>query len=355
MDKQEHHTNYEQTDETSSSIKELCKDPDPVISVRPDVEGSLTIADVLQFPVIVLKMCGAYIETEVKEDDGISPWSKVYSLFVALLLLWNALYNMEYFIHDPDRPGKRSILTVISIGSKIDFIIFPFILIATTKNLRKIFKIFTAFQTQHGFATDVEEAKNDVNRKLIYLFLISFTPTIGARLLLTLSHFTDLLKILNSASVSGTFEFFTNLVCHVYLSAIAMTTFLIIFILTTFITREVKIVDKKVKALREDCTVTASKLERLRRQQQHAGTLLRKSKLLAQSYTNAMFLVILIKILVFLWGLFHDDEVVMVKSLLSSVICQVLTVIWMIKSTIKAHDRVRLQPLIFSYNTSCNC
>lgn len=84
MDKQDHHPNYEQTDETSSSIKELCKDPDPVISVRPDVEGSLTIADVLQFPVIVLKMCGAYIETEVKEDDGILPWSKVYSLFVAL-------------------------------------------------------------------------------------------------------------------------------------------------------------------------------------------------------------------------------------------------------------------------------
>uniref|UniRef100_K1Q828 Uncharacterized protein n=1 Tax=Magallana gigas TaxID=29159 RepID=K1Q828_MAGGI len=118
-----------------------------------------------------------------------------------------------------------------------------------------------------------------------------------------------------------------------------MTTFLIIFILTTFITREVKVVDQKVKAFGEDCAITASKLERLRRQQQQAGTLLRKSKLLAQSYTNAVFLVILIKILVFLWGLFHGDEVAMVKALHSNVICQVLTVIWMRKSTIKANDQ----------------
>lgn len=191
-------------------------------------------------------------------------------------------------------------------------------MIATTKNLRKILKRFTAFQTKYGFATDVEEAKNDVRRKLIHLFLISITPIIATRILLTFSHFTDLIKIWNSASVSGTFEFFTNLVFHVYLSATAMTTFLIIFILTTFITREVKVVDQKVKAIREDCTVTASKLERLRKQQQQAETLLRKSKLLAQSYTNAVFLVILIKILVFLWGLFHGDEVSWLKHCLAA-------------------------------------
>lgn len=185
MDKQERHTNHEQTDETSSSIKDSCKDTDPVISVRPDVKGSLTIADVLQFPVVVLKICGAYIETEVKENKGILPWSKIYSFFVALLLLWHVLYNMEYFTDDPDLPGSRSIQTVISIGSKIDFIIFPFILIATTKNLRKILKRFTAYQTEYGFATDVEEAKNDVNGKLIHLILISFIPSIATRMLLT--------------------------------------------------------------------------------------------------------------------------------------------------------------------------
>lgn len=124
MDKQERNANHEQTDETSSPIKDSCEDTDPVLSVRPDVKGSLTIADVLQFPVVVLKICGAYIETEVKEDKGILPWSKIYSLFVALLLLWHVLYNMEYFTDDPDLPGSRSIQTVISIGSKIDFIIF---------------------------------------------------------------------------------------------------------------------------------------------------------------------------------------------------------------------------------------
>lgn len=349
MDKQERNANHEQSDETSSPIKDSFIDTDPVISIRPDVKGSLTIADVLKFPVVVLKICGAYIETEVKKDKGILPWSKIYSLFVALLLLWHVLYNMEYFTDDPDLPGSRSIQTVISIGSKIDFIIFPFILIATTKNLRKILKRFTAYQTEYGFATDVEEAKSDVNGKLIHLILISFTPSIATRMLLTFPHFTDLLKIWNFVYVFGTFEFLTNLVFNVYLSAIAMTTFLIIFILTTFITREVKVVDQKVKAFGEDCAITASKLERFRRQQQQAGTLLRKSKLLAQSYTNAVFLVILIKILVFLWGLFHGDDVVMVKALHSNVICQVLTVIWMRKSTIKANDQVRLQPLIFYY------
>lgn len=72
---------------------------------------------------------------------------------------------------------------------------------------------------------DVEEVKNDVNGKLIYLILIFFIFFIVICMFFIFFYFIDLLKIWNFVYVFGIFEFFINLVFNVYLSVIVMIIF----------------------------------------------------------------------------------------------------------------------------------
>lgn len=314
---------------------------DSATSLRPEVRGSLTIVDVLRLPVKILKICGAAIDVQTGDDQKISTWKlmfrRSYFLILALILSCYSYETVNFVEHYPE---SKIVQAILNFASKIDFIIFPVVLLASTKQIRRLFLRFTDYQTEFGFAADFEEEKTVVNRKLVVLSLMSLLPAIVLSTLKapTISNVIELFNVWYINRGTLNFRFYP--VYHVYLTSIAVSMFSILSNMTAFIIKEYQDVRIKVKAFQEDNNITTSKLERLRRQQQKAHNLLRKSNCLAKTYANATLLTILIKICVFMIGNFYSQTDVLENLLYNNIFCEVsrvsvliLTALWISKMT----------------------
>lgn len=323
---------------------------DSATSLRPEVRGSLTIVDVLRLPVKILKICGTDIDVQTGNDQKISTWKLMFRRFYFLILtLILSCYSYETVNFLENYPESKIIQAILNFASKIDFIIFPVVLLATTKQIRRLFLRFTDYQTELGFAADVEKEKTAVNRKLVVLSLMSLLPAIVLSTLKapTISNVIELFSVWYINRGTLNFRFYP--VYHVYLTSIAVSMFTILSNMTAFIIKEYQDVRIKVKAFQEDNNITTSKLERLRRQQQKAHNLLRKCNCLAKTYANATLLTILMKIFVFMIGNFYSQTDVLENLLYNNIFCEVsrvsvliLTALWISKMTKDVLQQVKL-------------
>ncbi|XP_061176023.1 uncharacterized protein LOC133184974 [Saccostrea echinata] len=200
--------------------------------------------------------------------------SVILSIFVHVARTFGSSEQSKYIL------DKNFIQEILCAGY-CEMTLFPFLLLTISMKLSRLLSVFTTFQGKYGYATSP-------TKKVFFMTFTALllTELLPGQLVCTTRNSLVLYDIRNFPSLFQSLHHCTNSVLHIYTTVISVSMFLVISIVSFFILKELQSVDEKIKIIEEEGNITASKLERLRKQQNDVADLLRNGNILLRLMTG---------------------------------------------------------------------
>lgn len=145
------------------------------VSPMPEENGrkydNPTVEEALHYPILMLKVGGFYFEN--------FRWTKsvlariLFDVLVMAMALAIVIRIIAGFMTNGDFSDKLMGRIVFAVANISNIVMYPVLIINTTRNLPRVLAKFSAFQAENGFATNVRKLKRRITGISIFSDILS--------------------------------------------------------------------------------------------------------------------------------------------------------------------------------------
>lgn len=285
------------------------------VSPMPQENGRLydnpTIEEVLHYPILMLKISGFYFEN--------FRWTKsvlarlLFDILVMVMALAIVIRLIAGFLTNSDFSDKLMGRIVFAVANISNIVMYPVFIINTTRNLPRVLAKFSAFQAEHGFASNVTKLRGRITKISIFTVILSIYFLINSNIISSTRFFDEsgilvsrLLPfrytdgyVFDLVSVTDSFTV-TILSFSVYLQLV------IVFVLSYLIIKEFHDVTKTADIIKQQTEVTGSEVQNLRWRHFQVTELLQTANSIIQPNVLLLYIIMLPSICLTVYGVVYS-------------------------------------------------
>lgn len=317
---------------------------------RKDDDPSLK--EVLRYPMLMLKICGIYVEWQGDQVrlTGAMAAKLILNVMCMLILVFIVIRISASFVTNDDFSDKLMGRIVFAVMYISNTVMFPVFIATTTTNLPKILSKFSLFQTEYGFATDMRKLKRMTSNIFFMHFVFTLISGICINALASYRILDEsglLIGRLLPFSYKDGYIF--DLVSIIDMSATQFCSIfiesetLISFVVSHIIIKEFQEVIRKVDVAREEDTISTIELQNLRQQHHKVTELLQTANSVIQLNMFFGFMVLLPSLCFTVYGIVYSTLGIFdILFLVTIFLMQLLGMVSMIATGAKINSKVNI-------------
>lgn len=326
------------------------------VSPVPTESDAVTIANILHYPLLILKVFGVFIECpgdKFKLTRTIVGKLILNTVSVMILVSIVTRTIVGFVKHDTfsDKLMGRIVFAVLYISVTI---MFPVFIVTTTRSLPDIQLKFSGFQREFGFAADIRKMQRIVTATLYVIVILSLIYGTSIIVLTYLRVFDESGLLISRLLPFGYDDGFVFDLVSVLDSVATLTCTLImgsemiiVIVLSQIIIKEFQEVNRKLKIAKEIEDVSASKLQRLRHHHYEVTELLQTANSIMQLYVFFTYIIVLPGLCFTIYGIVYSNFGIFdILSLVSIFLIFLLGMILMTGTGAKVNSQVIHKSLI---------
>lgn len=299
------------------------------VSPMPEENGrkydNPTVEEALHYPILMLKVGGFYFEN--------FRWTKsvlariLFDVLVMAMALAIVIRIIAGFLTNGDFSDKLMGRIVFAVANISNIVMYPVLIINTTRNLPRVLAKFSAFQAENGFATNVRKLKRRITGISIFSVILSIYFLASSNIVSSSRFFDEsgvmVSRLLPFRYTDGYVYDFVSVIDSFTVTILSFFMYLqlvIVFVLSYLIIQEFHDVTKTADTIKQQTEVTESEVQNLRWRHFQVTELLQTANSIIQPNVLLLYIIMLPSICLTVYGVVYSTlglfDVMILASLL---------------------------------------